>query len=205
MEDAAVAQFTEITGSSADLATQYLQLTDYNLQTAMQLYFENGGAEVGPAASETPSAAAAPPPPPQSSRPPGYEDDAGVVHIDSDDATSEPEITGYSAGRSGSASRDRSGAADGSSGSRLYEDDAAMARRLQEELYAGGGNAQAPQAPAEYDEEGVRAPMARTTETLVGPGAVGFDDDDDMSSAVMRQLQARERARHQSWWHLIFS
>lgn len=202
MEDAAVAQFTEITGSSPHLATQYLQLTDYNLQTAMQLYFENGGAEIGPSASETPSApAAAPPVPPQSSRPSGYQDEAGVVHIDSDDAASEPEVTGYNPARSDSPSRDRSGAGDGSPGSRLFEDDAAMARRMQEELYAaggggaGGGNTQ---GPPEYDEEGVRAPMARTTETLVGPGSVGFDDDEDMSAAVMRQLQARDRARHQS-------
>lgn len=199
MEDEAVAQFTEITGSAPQLAAQYLQLTDYNIQTAMQLFFENGGAEIGPAASETPASAAPPPIPPPSTRPPGYEDEAGVVHIDSDDAASdsnEPVGAGYNAGRSASASRDRSGAGDGSPGP--YEDDAALARRLQEEMYSGEGNNQ---GGTPLDEDGVRAPMARTTETLVGPGSASFDDDDGMHAAVMRQLQAREHARQQrSLW-----
>ncbi|KAK2755477.1 hypothetical protein FQN54_006414 [Arachnomyces sp. PD_36] len=196
MEDAAVAQFTEITGSPPHLAAQYLQLTDYNVETAMQLYFENGGAEIGPAASEP---SAPPPVPPQSSRPPGFQaQGGGVINIDSDDDESDLNdagITGYNAARSASASRDRSGAADGSPGSRLFEDDAAMARRLQEEMYGGAANNQ---GGAGFDEDGVRAPMARTTETLVGPGAGGFDDDEGMHEAVMRQMQARQNARQRN-------
>ena len=66
------------------------------------------------------------------------------------------------------------------------EDDEAMARRLQEEMYGAGGGA------AAQDE--VRAPMERRTETLVGPGASwgpGDDDDDDINAMVQEQLARR--------------
>ncbi len=53
----AVSQFQEITGSTAELATQYLQVADFDIQQAMQLYFENGGAELG--ATQQPLSAAA--------------------------------------------------------------------------------------------------------------------------------------------------
>lgn len=66
------------------------------------------------------------------------------------------------------------------------EDDEAMARRLQEEMYGGGG------APA---PEEVRAPMQRTTETLIGPGSNWgpADAEDDLDAMVQEQL-ARRRA-----------
>ncbi|PGH11499.1 hypothetical protein AJ79_04874 [Helicocarpus griseus UAMH5409] len=187
MADAAVAGFTEITGSTPEVASQYLQLTDGNLETAMQLYFENGGAEI-----QQEPAAQPPPVPPQSTRPrptqsSGYEDEHGVVHLDSDDDDSEiPVRTSQSA----SASRPAPSA---------YEDDEAMARRLQEELYSGGGGGGGGFGTDSFggtDSDGVRAPMARTTETLVGPGAdLGFDDDAGLDSAVMAQMRARQRAR----------
>jgi hypothetical protein len=65
------------------------------------------------------------------------------------------------------------------------EDDEAMARRLQEEMYGGGG-------PPEAE---VRAPMQRTTETLVGPGANwgSQDSEADIDAMVQDQL-ARRRA-----------
>ncbi|WEW60067.1 UBX domain protein Ubx2 [Emydomyces testavorans] len=163
MEDIAVAQFTEITGSSPEIATHYLQLTDYNLQTAMQLYFENGGADIQ---TETPTA----PAPRSSSRSHAFEDENGAVHIDSDDqSVSIPVGT--------TANRESSGVA-----GPTFEDDLAMARRLQEELYAGGDS---------MDTDTVRAPMARRTETLVGPNA----DFDDMDSEILRQVRAGTRAR----------
>lgn len=157
-----VAQFTEITGSTPELAAQYLELADFNIEQAMQLYFENGGAEL----TEQPSH-----PPPTSSRPQrvsrttGYEDEMGVVHLDSDDEDVTVDET-----RSSAPARRPPGS--------TYEDDAAMARRLQEELYAADSS------------DGVRAPLARTTETLVGPGADGYDDD--MQSAILHQLRARQ-------------
>ncbi|KAJ5717443.1 hypothetical protein N7488_003089 [Penicillium malachiteum] len=152
MDDNVVAQFTEITGSTPELATQYLQLTDFNIEQAMQLFFENGGASL---TEETP----------RPSRPSGYEDESGVVHIDSD-TDDDDNLT------------DSTQAAAGAT----YEDDAAMARRLQEEAYGMGGA---------QDDDGVRAPMARTTETLVGPEA---DFDDDMHANILGQLRGRRSA-----------
>lgn len=62
------------------------------------------------------------------------------------------------------------------------EDDEAMARRLQEEMYGGGGPS----------PEEVRAPMQRTTETLVGPGSNwGPPEDDDVNDMVAEQMRRR--------------
>ncbi|KAI5243870.1 hypothetical protein E4T43_04035 [Aureobasidium subglaciale] len=64
-----------------------------------------------------------------------------------------------------------------------YEDDEAMARRLQQEAYGTASG-----------EEDVRAPMARTTETLVGPGSRWTgDDEDDVDAMVQEQMLARQR------------
>ncbi|EEP82898.1 conserved hypothetical protein [Uncinocarpus reesii 1704] len=164
MEDAAVAQFTEITGSSPETATQYLQLSDYNLETAMQLYFENGGAEIRTESQPAPVQRSL-------SRPrvsAGFEDENGIVHIDSDDENaSTPVGTTSNQGNFGNTGPS-------------FDEDLAMARRLQEELYATGESADA-----------VRAPMARRTETLVGPDT----DFDDMDSEILRQVRARQRGR----------
>lgn len=146
-----VAQFTEITGSTPELATQYLSLADFQIEQAMQLYFENGGAPL----TEEPA---------RPSRPSNFEDESSVVHIDSD--TDEDVRPGQARPAQ-------------PAGGRTFEDDAAMARRLQEEMYGERGAG---------DEDEVRAPMARTTETLVGPEA---DLDDDMHSHILSQLRAR--------------
>lgn len=163
MENDVVAQFTEITGSASEVATQYLQITDFNIEQAMQLYFESGGA---PLTNEPLTHPAATPQAPAQTL---YEEQPEPVQIDSDsdiDTRSVPE-----------AHPSTTTAADSS-----LEDDAAMARRLQEEAYAGADR---------EDEDGVRAPMARTTETLVGPGP-DFDDD-DMHASILGQLRARQR------------
>lgn len=150
-----LAQFTEITGSSPELATQYLQLTDFNIEQAMQLYFENGGAPL----TEEPQ--------PPSSGPQGGHGDR-TAHVDSDDDIAIDETR----------STPRNQPPQGS----IFEDDAAMARRLQEEMYSGPDTS-----------DGVRAPMARTTETLVGPEA--DYDDDDMHASILGQLRARQPRR----------
>ncbi|KAL2807849.1 hypothetical protein BJX63DRAFT_410969 [Aspergillus granulosus] len=157
MDGDVVAQFSEFTGSTPELAAQYLQLTEFNIEQAMQLYFENDGAPLTRephASTSTPS---------RNARLTGYEDESGVVHLDSDDdegdvraPPQEPAV-------------DRS----------IFEDDAAMARRLQEEMYGG-----------QDTTEEVRAPMARTTETLVGPEA---DFGGDMHDTILGQLRARQR------------
>lgn len=163
MDGDVLAQFTEITGSSPELATQYLQLTDFNIEQAMQLYFENGGAPL----TEEPQ-------PPSSGLPTGHEGSGhghgdGTVHVDSDDDIAIDETRSTPRNQPPQAS--------------TFEDDAAMARRLQEEMYSGTAD----------NSDGVRAPMARTTETLVGPDA-GIDDD-DMHASILGQLRARQSRR----------
>ncbi|KAG2412575.1 hypothetical protein HFD88_010132 [Aspergillus terreus] len=163
MDTDVVAQFTEITGSTPELATQYLQLADFNIEQAMQLYFENDGA---PLTQEAPTSQSAPQPPSHST---GHQDESGVIHVDSDDDLAVDESRSTPRNQSTHAS--------------TFEDDAAMARRLQEEMYGGGGGGGG-------GEDDVRAPMARTTETLVGPEA---DFDDDMHASILGQLRARSQ------------
>lgn len=58
------------------------------------------------------------------------------------------------------------------------EDDEAMARRLQEEMYGATGQ-----------EEDIRAPIARQTETLVGSGSEYYGGS-SLDEAVQERLQA---------------
>ncbi|KAJ5915511.1 hypothetical protein N7466_011444 [Penicillium verhagenii] len=162
MEDGVVAQFTEITGSTPETAAQYLELTEFNIEQAMQLFFENGGAPL----TETPAQQA-------HGRTPAYEDESGVVHIDSDtDDDSRPAQS-----------------AEAGAGA-TFDDDEAMARRLQEEMYGGGGPTR--NDYEDEDDDGVRAPMARTTETLVGPD---LDFHDGMHSNILGHLRAGRSGR----------
>lgn len=173
MMDEAIANFTAITSADPARAQQYLTLTDGNLEQAIQLYFDSDGADMGasmPQQIPTQPAHSSGAPLPRSAY---TEDEHGVVTIDSD------EDGDSSMGGVG-------GMQGGGQQSNAYEDDEAMARRMQQEMYG--------QAAAE--EEEVRAPMARTTETLVGPDAppyYGGGDDDDMQAAVMEQLANRQR------------
>ena len=132
MEGDVVAQFTEVTGSTPDLAIQYLQICDFNIEQATMLYFENGGAPL----TEEPTSHG------------GY-DDGDDVLVDETRSTPRQSNT---------------------------ENDEAMARRLQEEMYGSRGGT-----------DSVRAPMARTTETLVDD-----DYDTDMHSDLLRELRYRD-------------
>ena len=170
--DELIANFTAITSADPTRAQQYLSLTDGNLEQAIQLYFDSDGADMG----ATPAAAAAQAPTTGSASRTGYtEGPGGLVTIDDDDDDNQVD----SSVRHGQA----------------YEDDEAIARRMQEDMYSQG-----------EQEQEVRAPMARTTETLVGPeadyyaggggggggGGVGGDED-DMNAAVMEQMMNRQR------------
>ncbi|KAF2405333.1 UBX domain protein [Trichodelitschia bisporula] len=152
--DDLIANFTSITGALPSQATQFLRLTDNNLEQAIQLFFEDPSL-----ATEEPASSSSHPQP--STTGPSYTEDAsGVVHIDSDDESDEHDRNlGYHPAG-----------------------DEEIARRLQEEMYA----------TAQRDEDTVRAPMARTTETLVGPAASGWDDDD--IDQVIAQRRSRQRA-----------
>jgi len=204
-----VAQFTSITGTSTERASQYLRLTDGNLEQAMQLFFDSDGIDLegsAPPAASAPVATSQPPAAPplqphQGSRVGGFTDDNGVVHIDSDEEISDdndPEVTGYNVRAGAASSRSRSAlhtpaAATPPTGTAAggVDDDEALARRLQEEFYAGGDMA------GGRDADGVRAPIGRTTETLVGPGADYLSDPEEMRAAVLEQMRARQRPRPQ--------
>lgn len=198
-----MAQFVSFTSSTPDRAAQYLRLTDGDVQQAIDLFFVNDGNDPSGSSSSThPQPEQAPPVPPSRTREPRsrpvYEDDRGIVHLDSDPDYSDddkPEITGSSSRRVAVPDRPRSAIHTPSSmtpptgqASGALDDDEAMARRLQEEFYAGAG------IGAEVDPEGIRAPIGRTTETLVGPSS--FDaNEEDMRAAVMDQLHARQQRR----------
>ncbi|KAI9778176.1 MAG: hypothetical protein M1835_004995 [Candelina submexicana] len=202
--DEAVAQFTSITGASPQRAVQYLRLTDSNLEQAVQLFFDSDGVDLEgqdppsePTMSQPVRTPTEPPARTQRVGSAGFEDRSGVVHLDSDEDISDdndPQVTGYppraaqKAGRTGGTSQAPTGVPLSARGAgRSTEDDEAMARRMQEEMYAGGDMS------GVLDADGVRAPMARTTETLVGPGANYGEGPEDMRAAIAEQMLVRQR------------
>ncbi|PSN64834.1 hypothetical protein BS50DRAFT_589302 [Corynespora cassiicola Philippines] len=162
--DEAISNFVAITSCEPQKAAQYLRLTDNNLEQAIQLFFDSPNLDFGDAPTQQPPAHAT-----SSAQNP--------IQIDSDDEMSDFDHVAQANTPPVRAPN--------------TEDDEAMARRLQEEMYGAGGA-----SGSGLGEEDVRAPMARTTETLVGPGSnwgpSGADDIDDM---VQDQLAARRQAR----------
>ena len=211
MDVGAIAQFAGITGASDQIAAQYLRLAEGNFEQAIELFFANEGADLGPSSesaqhlNDPPSLAQPPARPTRHRR--GYEDQDGIVHIDSDEednayADDGIEVTGeitrqtpaartpyqpsMSSGNNTS-SASRAGAA--------VDDDELMARRLQEEFYSAAGQANNTHTAnlEALDEYGYRAPLGRTTETLVGPGSFDPTNAEEMRVAVMEQMLARRQ------------
>lgn len=159
MDDENIVNFVSITSCDPDKAAQYLRLTEGNFEQAIQLYFDQpnldvGGASAAPAPAQNAASSARDP-----------------ITIDSDD-----EMSDFDPAAHASTPPTRPQPA--------VEDDEAMARRLQEEMYGAGGPA---------GEEEVRAPMQRTTETLIGPGSNWgpADDNEDVDALVQEQLNRR--------------
>ena len=220
MDEDPIAQFSSITGAVPSLAAQYLRLADNQTDQAIGLYFANDGAELEPS-SEPPQSSHPPPVPPASSRPPrhreGYEDEQGIVHLDSDDedqdyldeeqgdvgSREQPPRQGPVAARSTSALHTPSGATPSVGTSATVDDDEALARRLQEEFYGAAGMGSGGQNAEALDEHGYRAPIAPTRETLVGPDSFDPSNAEEMRAAVMEQVAMRrqQQARHrgESW------
>ncbi len=202
MDDTALITFTSITGTTPDRAAQYLGLTEGDVQQAIEFFYANDGAELEGPNSSTPAQTLQDPPvlPPQT-RPPSnrqaYEDDDGVVHIDSDvdseidvEPSSQEPRQAFVAGNSSSNAHMPSNSMPPlTPGSRDVDADEVLARRLQEEFYGGTGIA------SELGEDGIRAPMARTTETLIGPDSFDPNDAEQMHAAVLEQMRARHRPR----------
>ena len=198
MDDDLIAQFTAVTAVTPSVATQYLRLSNSNLEEAIQLFYANDGADLEPAGANQ-----LPPVPAPSTRPPGhgreYTDGQGVVHLDSDEDKQSEYAQGGEAEDSSSrpamqsSRRTESDQRNFATTRPPVEDDEALARRLQEEDYGeyqgeGGGNAL-------VDEEGYRAPIARRTQTLVGPGSYDPSNAEERRVAVMEQMITRHQAR----------
>ena len=204
--DEAVAQFVSITDCSPHVAEQYLNLADGRLEEAMQLFLDSGGLDLhdsAPSQSRAttasgvadPDARPAAPWPPRRDAPLAPLVPREIVDVQSDeDLTDEDDrddVTQSQPRYVGSTSTQgpRPVARSTRPGPLMdTEDDEAIARRMQEELYGGAG----------VDEAaGVRAPIARTRETLVGPDPNWDDDDDDVDdetrAAVHAQTAARQR------------
>ena len=200
--DEAVAQFVSITDCSSHVAEQYLNLADGRLEEAMQLFLDSGGLDLHDSASSHTTATTASrvadsnAPPAASWSPRRSAPLAPLVQREVVDVQSDEELTDEDDREDIMQSRPRDiGSRTTQAGPRAVaqstppgplmdtEDDEAIARRMQEELYAG------------VDEAGgVRAPIARTRETLVGPDANWDDDvDDETRAAVQAQMAARQR------------
>jgi UBX domain-containing protein 7 len=179
--DAAIAQIVTITSASPERAAQYLQLADGDLDSAVTLYFDHNGADLtGGSSSDNP------PPLPASSRDGPRGDAQHPIDLDggtiSDD--NDPEITGF---REVSRSEGRPRSPPKGS---TFDADAEYARQLQEEMYGGGGGQQL------TGEEEVRAPIARQSETLLGPGAdVSPLEDRDIPAHVLQQMHRMQNRR----------
>lgn len=158
--DEAVEQMVMITATTPERAQQYLQVTDGDVSQAVSLFFENGGVDLGggPTTATTMTGTGAAQDP---------------INID-DEIMSDSEPT------STVQNKPRPAAGD-------FEDDEAMARRLQEEMYGGGGQ-----------EQEIRAPIARQTETLVGPGASDYYGGSGLEDQVQQRMaEIQQRARMQ--------
>lgn len=167
--DEAIATVVSVCGTTPDLAARYVQLADGDANQAVQLFFESGGADLfGSSSSQNP--------PPRTT--PHQTGDAGApIDVDAEDNISDdndPEVTGFRR-------TTQPPPAD-------YEDDEAIARRLQNEMYGEGDS---------MNEE-IRAPIARQAETLVGGYGSNLPmADAQYSSAVEDRMRTIERRRQQ--------
>lgn len=199
MDEEAVAQFVSFTSSTPDQAIQYLRLTDGDIQQAIDLFYANDGNDLSSSAQAPPTSSTRTRPPGHSQR--GYEDSHGIVHLDSGSEFSDDENPeAISTNRSGPAVSARTRPSTHTPSRTtpptapvVVDDDEAMALRLQEEIYAGAGAREATGA----DPDGLRAPIGRTTETLVGPGSFDPNNTDELRAAVLEQMRARQQPRRQ--------
>lgn len=170
--DEHIDNFMAFTGSNADVARRYLGLTENNFEQAIQLFFDSPDLGGPPPPASAPPIPTSSRPSPQPSRTRHKDlievsDDEGDTQMSDDDD-------------------DEASMAAAVARAAEVEDDEAIARRMQEELYAGGD------ASGGFDTDGVRAPIGRTTETLVG-GHDGGWTPEDMDAAVLQQLRNRAR------------
>jgi UBX domain-containing protein 7 len=197
MEEAII-NFVDITGATPQVAQGFLDMTDGDTPQAIQLYFENPELQ-----QSFNSVSASAPPVPSNTRPAaapasrpnvGREDARGIIHIDSDDdddtnMTFDDDDDLDIPDEDGDDTLNAVGVARAAQ----EDEDAAMARRLQEELYSGAGGGAA--------ADGIRSPIARTTETLIAPSAPWGTtgtlhaplEDDELDAAIIEQMRRRRQ------------
>ncbi|KKA30078.1 hypothetical protein TD95_005333 [Thielaviopsis punctulata] len=163
--------FSDITGASLTVAEGYLRMAEGQLEPAIQLFFENPELQHNFGAASAGNSRA------QSRPSVGREDADGVIHLDDSDEDEDFGIDDDEDGARAEATRIAAAA--------QAEEDAAMAKRLQEELYAESGN---------RGGDDVRAPIASRTETLVGGGWDSYDQD-TASMDFVAEMDRRRRAR----------
>jgi hypothetical protein len=189
MDDAADT-FKMVTGASDPVARRYLEMTENDAQQAIALFFDSPDLASGVNQAASPAV----PSIPSSSRPQGFsannepQTTSRVVNLDDDEDEDLPDFD-----------ENEHAAAIGRAAD--FEDDEAMARRMQEEMYAGGD------AAGGFDADGVRAPIARTTETLIG-GSGGPWGHEDMEAAIAQQMRMRQnrpagKSRSFKYWYLL--
>lgn len=194
MEDV-IPTFVAITGATPDVARGFLELNGGDFERAVALFYESPDLVSGVGAGAASSAPA--PPNPRPTRTSGREDASGVIHIDSDD---DDDVDMQFV--DDDSDKDDSERATAMQAAHLAqeEEDAAMAKRLQEELYSE--NSRPGGVPGLGDDDDVRAPIARTTETLVAPDPAWGTHDDGLENAFLEQMrQRRQPPRMSTWFH----
>ncbi|KAI0441193.1 hypothetical protein F4803DRAFT_524509 [Xylaria telfairii] len=180
-----VDSFMAVTGvTSRDVARGYLHISGGDTNRAIEAYYENPELEssfnVASSAPRTSSQQQDTSSRAHSSGFTGREDSHGVVHIDSDDDDDIRMLDDDGDGGDVAIARNAQ-----------EEEDAALARRLQEEFYGSGPG-------SGTVDDGVRAPIAQTTETLAGPD-LAWTMEEDGEDNMLEQLRARQaRQRRQN-------
>ncbi|KAK7413797.1 UBX domain protein Ubx2 [Neonectria punicea] len=189
-----IATFNAITGASPDVARSFLEMTAGNFERAIELFYENPDLASGVGAGLSANTAQTTNPVPAVPSNIGRQDAAGVIHIDSD----EDEDMQFDDDSDVDVDNDRAVAAQAAAIAQ-EEEDMAMAKRLQEELYQENNGGSGSAAGAGLDPDDVRAPIARTTETLVAPGpSWGDGDGGDVEAALLEQLRRRQQQQPRS-------
>ncbi|KAI0514749.1 hypothetical protein F5B22DRAFT_214213 [Xylaria bambusicola] len=176
MEDDQVATFMTVTGvDSQDVARGYLQISGGEAMQAIQTFYDNPELQSSFAASSAPPAPATSSSRARTSGPENRASSRDVIEIESDD--DDVPMVDNDSDHEDVAAVARNA---------QEEEDAAMARRLQEELYGSGSGAV---------DDGIRAPIAQTTETLAGPDLSWgpIDDHDEQLRALRARQQRRNR------------
>lgn len=189
--DNEIGQFVAFTAAPEATARGFLEMTNGDVMQAVQLFFDQPELQTSiAAASSAPQSAPFAPAvavPTSSGR-----DRNNAITINSDDDDDDVQMLDSDDGRDDEEATVEHRSEFAAIRQAQEEEDARLAQQMQEDLYK--------QAPV--DEHGVRAPIARTTETLVepaygGPAAMGYDEDDDEIRQRLAEMERRRRNMQQ--------